>query len=168
MTRAILTAALLLTASVQAVELPESCRVKNIRGQCCWANLATLGRLHKIDCLEALAPRREGSHPDATDHNVRERLLDLNLVWRGRDHYDYDRRLLPLANTHGCIVSMRSGTTWMNGRSLKFNHSIILTRYDAEGVSFYCPDNPERIWNASRAWFDAGWRGNSLVFDRPD
>jgi hypothetical protein len=151
----------------RAVEIPEQCRVRNIGPQCVYANLATLGRLHDIRSLASLSPRRE-ARLEASDRNIREQLLDLNLVWRGRDHYDFDRSLLPLANSRGCIVSMKAGTPWMHGKSLGCHHSIILTRYDAEGVSFYCPDNPERIWNASRAWFDAGWRGSSLVFDQHD
>ena len=95
-------------------------------------------------------------------------MLDLNLVWRGHDTGSFNRRLLPLANSRGVMVSMRKGAPWLHGRSLQFNHSIILTRYDSDSVSFYDPDNPERIWRGSRDWFGLHWMGNSLVFDPQD
>jgi hypothetical protein len=95
---------------------------------------------------------------------VRAALHERSLLWRGRDHYSYDRTLLRLANTHGCIVSMKTGTPWLYGKALTWPHSIILTRYDANEVEFYCPNNPEQLWRKTRQWFDGNWRGNSMVF----
>jgi hypothetical protein len=165
--RAVIIALLLTIASTTfAVELPESCRVRNRSGNCVFSNCATLGYRHNIKALQGLAPNRKViDAPGPVDDEVRARLHRLGVHWRGHDHGDYSRDLLPLANTHGVIVSMRRGTPWMWGKSLGCNHSIILTRYDAQGVAFYCPDNPQGIWRASREWLDYGWLGNSMVFD---
>ena len=166
MTRAILFAALLLTASVQAVEIPEQCRVRNRGGRCVLSNCATLGYRHRIAALESLAPDRViRGQEGPLDHEVRRILHGLGVTWEGRDHRSYDRTLLPLANSRGVVVSMKRGAPWLWGKTLQFNHSIILTRYDADGVSFYCPDNPQRIWRAGREWFSVWWMGNSMAFD---
>jgi hypothetical protein len=161
----IIAALLLLTGSVQAIELPEACRVKNRGGRCVLSNLATLGRVHQIAALESLAPNDIIQGPEGPfDDEVREMLNARGVHWRGRDHGSFDRTLLRLADTHGVVVSMKRGAPWLWGKSLGCNHSIILTRYQPDGVSFYCPDNPQRIWRASREWFTFWWLGNSMVF----
>jgi hypothetical protein len=152
-----------------AVELPESCRVRNIEGRCCWACIATLGYRHDIRALQSLAPDRKIlPAPRATDDNVRRKLIPLGVVWRGFDHGSFDRSLLPMANTHGVIVGMEAGTPWLGNQSLTWPHCIILTRYDKDEVEFFCPDNPRHLWRKTRQWFDGGWRGNSMVFDPND
>lgn len=152
-------------ASVQAVEIPESCRVRNRGGRCILAGVATLGRLHKIPALESLAPNGVIQGDEGpSDNRVRQILHARGVSWRGHDHGSFNRELLPLANTHGCVVGMRAGTPWLGGRSLTWSHSIVLTGYDDEEVWFYCSDNPERLWRKTREWFDRGWTGSSMVF----
>jgi hypothetical protein len=153
----------------RAVEIPEQCRVSNRSGNCLWSNVATLGYTHGDKTLQRLAPGRKViDDPGPNDERARSRLHRMGVIWRGYDHGDYSPKLLPLANSHGVIVSMRAGTPWLWGKSLTWNHSIILTRYDENEVEFFCPDNTQRQWRKTRQWFDGNWMGNSMVFDQHD
>jgi hypothetical protein len=154
--------ALLLLAP--CIDIPKECRVKNSGPNCVWANFATIGNCLHIPALQELADgNKVKRYKPGSDDLVRQRLSG-KVNWRGHDHFSYKRDLLPLANEQGCIVSIRV-KPWSGDGYRGSMHSIILTRYDKEGVSYYCPDNPEHIWTASREWLDKVWCGNSLVFD---
>ena len=159
---------LALTAPALAIDVPESARCLNQSGNCAWANLATLGHVHRIAPLQALAHRGRviPQNTSAIDENVTAKLNSLGVRHRLTQHGSYDRSLLSEANSRGCIVSCKAGATWCWGQRLTNLHSIVLTRFDENGVEFLCPNNPRgKPWRAGRGWFEDVWAGNALVVD---
>jgi hypothetical protein len=145
------------------IEIPPHARVRNIGPRCAWASIEAVGRARGIRPLQGLLAWRCRVAGAATDQAVNAQLSALGVRFRNEQHGTYNRATLEEANGRGCVVSMKRGTQWFPGRSLWAMHSIVLTSYDDQQVTFYCSDNPHLIFTRSRAWFDAGWAGNALV-----
>lgn len=161
-------AILALAAPLWAIDVPEQSRCRNTDGNCAWANLATLGHVHRLPALQALS--RDGKvipqNRDAVDSEVVSRLQALRVRHKLTRHGSYDRSLLSQANARGVIVSCKPGAVWCYGNRLTRLHSILLTRYDESGVEFLCPNNPRaKPWRASAQWFRDWWAGNALVIE---
>ena len=114
----------LVPISVAAIEIPKNCRMSNEPagnpGYCAWVSIEVLGKVHGISQLNGLKESRK-KDPDLTfvkngqlfidpknigyGYAVRNKLRNLHVrFWM---YEDYNRSLLPYANSHGCYVTLK-------------------------------------------------------------
>ena len=157
---------MILCGTSAAIDIPPESRVRNIGPRCTWAAIETLARARTIPRLLGLLDRRTkttGSQ-EGFDTLVEAQLESDAVPFINERHGSFNRDTLDrYANSHGIVLSMKAGTIWVTRTPLWGPHSIALTKYSADSVQFYCPNNPSKLWTAPRSWFDAGWMGNAIV-----
>jgi hypothetical protein len=171
-----LIAVLLLASSAAALELPERLRVRNCGGRCAWSCLETAANALGDDRLRGLTNLRGGLARDAhktydrgTTAKIADQLDALGVRYHLDPDYTFDHDTLRrYAKSRGVLVSLFKGSLYLEGRTLSECHAVLLVDYRDDGVQFYCPDNPWRIWRGDRRWFDASWTGSAVVILEPD
>jgi hypothetical protein len=166
-----LTVVLLLPSLGYALDLPERVRVRNCGGRCAWACLETAANALGDDRLRGLVNLRGGLSRDAhktydygNTLKIADQLDALGVRYHiDRDYtYDFDT-LRKYANRRGVVVSLYEGSLYLEGRTLKECHAVLLTDFRDDGVKFYCPDSPWKLWRGELAWFRKAWTGSAVV-----
>lgn len=167
-------ATLIGAGSATAIDLPTQCRVRNIGGRCAYASLESAANALGEHRLRGLVNLRGGLERNAhqtsdlgTIDKIRAQMEALDVPCIIEPDYTWNYKTIHrYARSNGVMVAFYSGTPWLEGRTLKQCHAVLLVDASDTDVWFYCPDSPWRIWKGPMGWFEKHWTGSAVVILR--
>lgn len=143
-------------------------RIGNVDpGYCVWCSLEMLGRYHKIEALYGLLElriehnRKYPGTSGGTSEGIRSQLQVLKVSYYEMVVHTYDKKWLKYAcdNGYGCMIAV-SGYP----RPTSY-HAMVLIDIDDNWVTFIDPNDIEKTFTKSMAWFDKHWDGYGLIVE---